>query len=115
MSIPGLTEPLLPGVARLLQALLEKYFVSGTTLGVLGRRAAEEARTVGKAMKAYVDSYSNPQSFEADWIWLRLAVPLQVRLMVEQVLWNKRGGWRDLVTGFGPVKGRKRAIERSSE
>ena len=86
-------------------ALKEKELLEA--LGtVLTRAAAAAARAAGKAAKLFVESYERPREFEADWKWLRLAVPLQVRLITEQVLWDKRGGWRDLVTGFGPVKGR---------
>lgn len=72
----------------------------------LTHAAASAARVAGRTAKVFVEQYKTPRAFEGDWKWLRLSVPLQVRLLVEQVLWDKRGGWRDLVTGFGPVKGR---------
>lgn len=64
-------------------------------------------RTVTKGMilaaNVLLDSYTNVSEFMSDWKWLRLLVPLQVRLFVEQILWDRGGRWRQLVTGFRPV------------
>ena len=91
--------------------MLEKLFSDPAVLnlltGGLTRGVMDEVRKVVAIWRKTIESYSGPREFEADWKWLRLMVPLQVRLLVEQILWDKRGGWRDLVTGFGPVKGRR--------
>ncbi len=71
------------------------------------KSAADEVRKMVSLLRKALEGYSGPREFEADWKWIRLVVPLQMRLLVEQILWDKRGGWRDLVTGFGPVKGRQ--------
>ena len=75
-------------------------------VGWFSKGAMDEVRNTVNALKKLIEGYRGPKEFEADWKWLRLMVPFQMRLLVEQVLWDKRGGWRDLVTGFGPVKGR---------
>ena len=88
---------------------MEDLEMAGTFLeGLLIKQAAEIGRLAGKAARKFVNFWETPKEFERDWKWVRLIVPLQARLLVEQVLWDKRGGWRDLVTGFGPVRGRSR-------
>lgn len=67
------------------------------------RIAATVGRGLANGIRDTLNSYSGPKAFEQDWKWARLVVPLQIRLMVEQVLWDRRGGWRDLVSGFKPV------------
>lgn len=42
--------------------------------------------------------------FKQDWSIVRLVISLQARLMVEQVLWDLGGRYRELVTGFRPLK-----------
>lgn len=58
------------------------------------------ARTAATTL---LDSYDSPREFMADWKWMRLLIPLQVRLFMEQILWDRAGQWRQLVTGFRPV------------
>lgn len=77
--------------------LMKQWFSKGVV---------DEVRRLVAILRVAIEGYDGPREFEADWKWIRLVVPLQVRLLVEQLLWDKRGGWRDLVTGFGPVKGR---------
>lgn len=43
------------------------------------------------------------ESFRRMWKYGRLAIPLQVRLLVEQVLYEKGRPWSALCTGFQPV------------
>ncbi len=50
-----------------------------------------------------LDNYDSVAGFEEDWKWVRIAIPLQVRLIVEQILWDRGGRWRELVTGFKPI------------
>jgi hypothetical protein len=42
--------------------------------------------------------------FRRDWICLRVGIALQVRLMVEQLLYERGEPWSSLCTGFGPAK-----------
>lgn len=42
-------------------------------------------------------------NFNERWARVRSFLPLQVRLACEQVMWERGGGWRELVTGFRPV------------
>lgn len=60
-------------------------------------------RALADAMRSWIRSYASPRAFQADWKWMRLMVPLQFRLLVEQVLWDLGGDWRKLVTGFRPI------------
>ncbi len=82
--------------------------LEGILVQFISKEALRLAKAMARAARKLVNSYRGPRAFEQDWKWLRLAVPLQVRLVVEQVLWDKRGGYRDLVTGFGPVRGRNK-------
>ena len=78
---------------------------SNAGISVHGIRAgARIGREMAAAIRRVLDSYDSPGAFQRDWKWVRLLVPLQMRLMVEQVLWDKGIGWRKLVTGFGPVR-----------
>ncbi len=74
--------------------------LSGAFLSV----AADSGRAVANQVRAALLKYSSAKAFQRDWKWARLSVPLQIRLLVEQVLWEKDGDWRNLVTGFGPIK-----------
>lgn len=51
----------------------------------------------------WIDSYDSVNEFTAHWTTLRNGIPLQARLMVEQVLWKKGGVYRSLVSGFRPL------------
>lgn len=65
---------------------------------------------IRKWIDGYEQNYDVPeQGLEAFWVtWkvLRCWVPLQLRLAVEQVLYEKGGDWRRLVTGFRPIENR---------
>ena len=75
--------------------------ISGGLISV----AADSGRAVANQVRAALSKYSSSKAFQRDWKWARLSVPLQIRLLVEQVLWEKGGDWKKLVTGFGPIKG----------
>ena len=92
----------------LVEELLKSPLVNRTIVKWFSRGVVHEVRRMVTSLEKVIGGYSGPKEFEADWKWVRLMVPLQLRLLVEQILWDKRGGWRDLVTGFGPVKGRGR-------
>lgn len=54
-----------------------------------------------KDMENYAKTHE--VSFGLVWSRVRTFISLQVRLVVEQVLWERGGKWRTYVTGFGPV------------
>lgn len=68
------------------------------------RAAANLGRSVATQIRAALLEYRGAAAFTKDWKWARLSVPLQIRLLVEQVLWDEGGEWRKLITGFGPIK-----------
>ncbi len=70
-------------------------------------------RALVAVVSTWIRSYSNAREFRADWKWMRLLVGLQQRLFIEQVLWDKGGDWRKLVTGFRPIVSAKSLRERS--
>lgn len=93
----------------------DKFF---TTLSPLWThqqyKALQKAKSMDDAIKIaraiYAEAYRWVQSYENDFIrfkydWkvVRQALPLQVRLTVEQVLWNEGPPWRSLCSGFLPV------------
>jgi hypothetical protein len=41
-------------------------------------------------------------AFRLDWLVARMGIPLQARLLVEQVLWDKGKPWAQLCSGFRP-------------
>ena len=49
--------------------------------------------------------YSNFEEFREHWKWRRILVPLQLRLVVEQMLWDMGLPWRSLITGFRAIEG----------
>lgn len=71
------------------------------------------SRKLERFWKRWVDSYVKYNSdlpekyirdaFTRDWKALRLRLPLQDRLVVEQVLYDKGGWHRKLVSGFRPI------------
>lgn len=44
------------------------------------------------------------EEFWEDWRIFRVWCPLQVRLAVEQILWELGGRYRKAITGFGPME-----------
>ena len=89
-----------------MEILLEQGQVTKEVAAWFSKGVVDEVRRAVEGLGKLIEGYQSPREFEADWKWVRLVVPLQMRLMVEQILWDKKGGWRDLVTGFRPVKGR---------
>lgn len=73
----------------------------------IGRGALKEIR---EWVRSYDERNSNKlrawMAFVEDWKVLRLGVSLQVRLYVEQVLWDAGGKYRELVTGFRAIDNR---------
>ncbi len=78
-------------------------------LRTFGKGYARELRKSKHAILNWIRlQYKNdPEAFWNDWKWLRLTVDLQVRLFVEAVLWERRGPWRAMITGFGPGRMKK--------
>lgn len=68
--------------------------------------AADILRELEASARKWVDGYDKAggfAEFRSMWRKVRNAVPLQTRLMVEQILWEKGGTWRGLVSGFKPI------------
>lgn len=83
-------------------------FMTSTTAGMM--------KTIDKIwdlLNRWVDEYPAVVDFQADWVRARLFVPLQIRLAMEQLLWERGGGYRSLVTGFGPATVPGGAVGRS--
>ena len=59
-------------------------------------------------VRSYIKQYTNPDAawsaFRLEWRTYRLVIPLQVRLMTEQVLYDMGYPWRAAYTGFNPMK-----------
>ena len=72
--------------------------------GIIAQFQPAVFRALRDTVRAWVGSYSSPTKFQAEWKYMRLGVPLQFRLLVEQILWDMGLPWRNLVTGFNPVK-----------
>ena len=89
---------------------MDKGVLTKGMSGWFTQGVVDEVRKNVRFLRKMIETYSGPREFEEDWKWVRLVVPLQLRLLVEQILWDKRGGWRDLVTGFRPVKGRPQRL-----
>lgn len=60
-------------------------------------------KEVMNSAEEWIDTYKSFNEFSAHWATLRNGIPLQARLMVEQVLWKKGGSYRALVSGFRPL------------
>ncbi len=43
-------------------------------------------------------------AFRSRWAYVRQLLPLQSRLLVEQILWAMGPPWRSLLTGFNPIE-----------
>lgn len=76
--------------------------------GQLGYRGTGQLMSaldkVWRALNAWVDEYKgNVLGFQHDWVRARLFVPLQIRLAMEQILYERGGAYRTLVSGFGPA------------
>lgn len=68
----------------------------------------EVASIVRNWITSYRDNFSPVgnqgfQVFKQDWRYFRLSIPLQMRLIVEQVLYDLGYPWRSLCSGFGPI------------
>ena len=70
-----------------------------------GREIIEWWELPVKLARALLDAYSTFDAFRADWKWMRLAVPLRGRLLMEQLLWDRGLPWRSLITGFRAIEG----------
>ncbi len=64
----------------------------------LERAAIIILREVGKDAGSFRD-------FKTIWKWVRLGLPLQLRLGCEQLLWDTGGEFRTLITGFRAIEG----------
>ena len=55
--------------------------------------------------KRLIAAYDDFNLFREHWKWRRLLVPLQFRLICEQILWDMGLPWRSLITGFRAIEG----------
>lgn len=72
----------------------------------------KQSMLIQREWERFVDSFEERNryalavaGFIQIWKVLRLRLPLQDRLVVEQILWDKEGPWRQLVAGFRPIAG----------
>lgn len=96
------------------QILLRDTFVDilGTKVMVPFTALLKNSQELSQIMYSWIESYAQPgvpeerayATFRMHWIYYRLVIPLQLRLMVEQLLYERGYPWRGLVTGFNPVK-----------
>ena len=70
-----------------------------------GREAGEWWEIPVKLANDVLDAYSSFDAFRDDWKWQRLLTPLQARLLMEQILWDRGLPWRSLITGFRAIEG----------
>ncbi|MBV6343699.1 hypothetical protein [Candidatus Magnetobacterium casense] len=68
------------------------------------------AESINEDIRNWVNGYEEKNDprvailgFAYHWKLLRTFVPLQLRLAVEQVLYEKGGSWQRLITGFRPL------------
>jgi len=54
-----------------------------------------------------ISKYCDRHAVNFGYIWTRVRawLPLQLRLTAEQIFWDRGGGWRRYISGFGPIKG----------
>ena len=93
--------------------LASSFAEVGLSAGML-KIAAGQGRALEAGISAMLDEMT-PEEFQGEWQWARMLVPLQLRLIVEQVLWNRGRPWKDLITGFLPMKKIKRQRALKSE
>jgi len=67
----------------------------------LERYAALADIAVEKLLEPYVDD--GPVAYAVRWRTVRNMVPLQVRMLLEQAMWELGDEWRKLISGFGPL------------
>jgi len=66
------------------------------------KQALKMARDLRRDIYGWLYNY-DWQEFRQDWPIIRCWIPLQFRLAVEQVLWEKGAPWSSLITGFKPA------------
>jgi len=91
--------------------------------------AVDTMRAIAGDVQRWMDSdYGDDvRRFASNWRWVRMLISLQVRLIIEQILWDRGGDWRKMITGFLPMSSeseaspsegderRERSLERASE
>lgn len=66
--------------------------------------ALKQARILRVRAHQWVSEYEGDYpGFRLDWLVARMLVPLQVRLLVEQILYEKGEPWSKLCSGFSPA------------
>jgi hypothetical protein len=93
---PDLTTHFSPLVAKLSMKAIQN---APTMEGAL-RRARTLRVLAWNWVKEYEGDYG---AFRSDWLVARMLLPLQCRLLVEQVLYDMGPPWTKAVTGFNPM------------
>lgn len=83
-------------------------FIPGTTA-----QLEKDIQVIWSHLRAWVGEFENAAAFQRHWVRARLFVPLQIRLAMEQLLWELGGGYRNLITGFGPARDVGNAVSGS--
>lgn len=86
-----------------LQQKMDKIVAKGSRTNPAGRSLTRELVGLIKTLDGVICDYPSFRVFAAQWRYLRLVVPLQVRLLIEQLLYEKGEPWRSLVRGFKPI------------
>ena len=73
--------------------------VADFNVGEMRKHCLSLARDCGRLL----DELVAKGDFSEDWPYIRAFVPLQIRLVCEQIMWDRGGDWRQYVTGFRPV------------
>lgn len=87
---------------------IQQAMAGVTNQGSLGHGGTDHLMShitkVWKLLNEWIDEYAGDiAAWKRDWVRCRLFVPLQIRLAMEQVLYERGGEYRSLITGFGPA------------
>lgn len=99
MSFPSLSREVDPW--QQITQKIEGLGHARTTTELLNR-CEEVYRNVGRLVD---DIEKKGGDFGYRWSHVRTALPLQIRLIAEQIFYEKGGKYRQFVTGFKPMEG----------
>lgn len=84
--------------------LMAKLMWGGISSAPTMSGALERSRILYAKAYRWVHTYEGRfDTFKNDWLVLRNSLPLQARLVVEQILSKEGPPWRSLVTGFRAI------------
>lgn len=101
--------------AMLLSALMRTEWIDilGFKVPKDWKSSSQNAKEVYQIVRKWIVSYrdnfpmANQQGFQVfrvDWRIFRHTIPLQMRLIIEQALFDLGNPWRSLCSGFSPLK-----------